>query len=110
IPVSCNCDERDVAGHPWLFVYWLRARGNSLMAIPTEVQNALNRLVLYNSGSYSPGSNPYGFEDYGNVVNFPLALQDTALVANWFGITGGLPGPKGDTGDYGADGNNVEFQ
>lgn len=76
------------------------------MAIPTDVQTALDRLVQYNSNPVGPG-NPYGFANYGNLTNFPAALQDAALVATWIGATGGLPGPAGEDG---ADGTPIELQ
>lgn len=73
------------------------------MSIPTDVQAALDRLELYNSNPVSV-SNPYGLSNYGNIVNFPLALSDIVTVAGWFGATGGLPGPQGNPGNDGADG------
>lgn len=75
------------------------------MTIPTDVQAALDRLELYNSNPVSV-SNPYGLSNYGNIVNFPLALSDIVTVAGWFGATGGLPGPQGLPGNNGADGAN----
>lgn len=39
---------------------------------------ALNRLPQYNSGFYGPNMNPFGFADGGHIINFPMALQDTA--------------------------------
>ncbi|MBB4146017.1 hypothetical protein [Rhizobium rhizoryzae] len=64
------------------------------MAIPGDVQAALDRLVQYNSNPVGD-ANPYGLANYGNVINFPLALTDIEAVAVWFGSTGGLPGPDG---------------
>ncbi|MDO1582437.1 hypothetical protein [Rhizobium oryzicola] len=75
------------------------------MAIPADVQAALARLLQYNSNPVS-ASNPYGMGDYGNLINFPLALADVSTVADWFGATGGLPGPQGDPGANGTNGTN----
>lgn len=79
------------------------------MAIPGDVQAALDRLVQYNSNPVS-NANPYGLANYGNIVNFPLALSDVETVAGWFGETGGLPGPKGDPGDDGSNGREIQLQ
>lgn len=73
------------------------------MAIPTEVQEALDRLPLYNSGPISDG-NPYGLTNYGNLINIPQSYADVVAVANWIGETGGLPGPTGPSGPTGASG------
>lgn len=53
------------------------------MAIPNNVLDALARLVQYNSEPRTAG-NPYGLANYGNLVNFPASLEDTATVVNWF--------------------------
>lgn len=73
------------------------------MAIPTEVQEALDRLPLFNSGPISD-ANPYGLANYGNLTNIPQSYADVATVAEWIGETGGLPGPTGPSGPTGAGG------
>lgn len=73
------------------------------MSIPAEVQEALDRLPLFNSGAVS-GGNPYGLANYGNLVNVPLMNEDIVTVANWIGETGGLPGPTGPAGSTGPTG------
>lgn len=68
------------------------------MAIPSNVQEALARLVLYNSRPYNRDTNPHGLPFPGHVTEFPRALDDAATVANWIGETGGVPGPSIEMG------------
>ena len=54
------------------------------MSIPAEVQEALDRLLLYNSNPVS-GGNPYGLANYGNLVNVPWMKEDWETAACWVG-------------------------
>jgi len=73
------------------------------MAIPSDVQEALDRLAQYNSDPISP-ENPHGMGNYGNLTEFPRALDDVSKVAQWVNETGGAPGPSGATGQSGSTG------
>ena len=57
------------------------------MAIPSDVQQALDRLAQYNSSAYDSISNPRGLAWPGYVTEFPRALKDFSTVANF---TGGM--------------------
>ena len=54
------------------------------MAIPSEVQGALDRLNGgYNNGDYNASSNPYGFSNGGHRINLYALTADVTLVGQW---------------------------
>lgn len=54
------------------------------MAIPTDVQAALDRLNGgYNNGDYNAGTNPLGFSNGGHRINLYGLTADAALVGEW---------------------------
>lgn len=48
------------------------------------VEDAIDRLPLYNSSNFDAGTNPHGFAGGGHISQFPSALADTATVAGGF--------------------------
>ena len=53
------------------------------MTIPSSVQAAIARLSAYNGNNYDPVANPYGFDSYGNRINFPQCLHDVSAASTW---------------------------